>query len=202
MYKISGDEKMAAMEPAASRRKEQILDAATLCFSQKGFHRSSLAHIAAVAGMSPGHIYHYYKSKEDIVAAIVARERNESEQILTKAQSVGGDTSGAALFLCQLAQGLALHKDPARASLTMEILAEASRNPVIAEVVQRNNAELHQSLYQLLGDRCAKTRSKMEIIGALMSGLSIRALRNPQLDQDLDEEMLGRVIKFILSEES
>jgi hypothetical protein len=41
--------------------------------------------------------------------------------------------------------------------------------------------------------------SKIGIIGALMSDLSIRALRYSQLDQD--EETPGRVIKFILSEE-
>lgn len=178
-----------------------ILDAASLCFTQKGFHRSSLAQIASAAGMSPGHIYHYFKSKEAIVAAIVARERDEAELMLDNVRAVPGNTDGVALFIGQLAQGLAFHKDRARASLTMEILAEASRNPKIAQVVQRNNEELHESLYKLLGDGSAKTRSKMEIIGALMAGLSVRALRNPRLEQDLNESMLSRVVEFILIDE-
>ena len=56
----------------AKRRKEQVLVAAVECFKLQGFHKTSMSQISAAAGMSSGHIYHYFGSKEAIVEAIVA----------------------------------------------------------------------------------------------------------------------------------
>ncbi|WP_222862308.1 TetR/AcrR family transcriptional regulator [Zoogloea oleivorans] len=48
----------------AKRRKEQVLAAAADCVRREGFHRTSMSQISAAAGMSSGHIYHYFGSKE------------------------------------------------------------------------------------------------------------------------------------------
>src|ERR1700710_1816804 len=55
-------------------RCRQVLDAASVCFADEGFHGTSMARLAKAAGMSVGHIYHYFDSKEAIIAAIVQRE--------------------------------------------------------------------------------------------------------------------------------
>src|SRR5476649_2466882 len=55
-------------------RCRQVLDAASVCFAQEGFHGTSMARLAKAAGMSVGHIYHYFDGKEAIIAAIVQRE--------------------------------------------------------------------------------------------------------------------------------
>ena len=68
----------------ARRRKEQVLEAAADCFRREGFHRTSMSQISAAAGMSSGHIYHFFGSKEAIVEAIVARERSELELLIEK----------------------------------------------------------------------------------------------------------------------
>ena len=52
-----------------SRRRE-IVDAAMTCFSREGFHRTTMQDIVRETGLSAGAIYRYFKSKEDIVAAI------------------------------------------------------------------------------------------------------------------------------------
>lgn len=182
----------------ARRRKAQVLDAAAECFRERGFHRSSLAQIAAAAGMSPGHIYHYFKSKEEIVAAIVERERSDVKLLVDEAKATGADAD-IAFFVDQLARGVAWHNDTSRASLTMEILAEAARNPEIARVVQRNDADVRELLFALFQDRSPHIQSRLEIVGALMAGLSVRALRNPQLSEDLDLDMLRSVVRHLLT---
>jgi TetR/AcrR family transcriptional regulator, repressor for uid operon len=48
----------------AEARREQVLDAAAHCFRRHGYHGASMAEIAGAAAMSPGHIYHYFQSKE------------------------------------------------------------------------------------------------------------------------------------------
>lgn len=50
-------------------RRRQIIDAAYRCFARKGFHQATMRDIYAEAGLSPGAIYHYFKSKEEIIEA-------------------------------------------------------------------------------------------------------------------------------------
>src|SRR3954471_9400824 len=56
-------------------RRDEILVAAQSCFARSGFHQTSMADICAEAGMSPGNLYRYFRSKEEIIAAICERDR-------------------------------------------------------------------------------------------------------------------------------
>lgn len=183
----------------ARRRKAQVLDAAAECFRHKGFHRTSMLQISEAAGMSSGHIYHYFKSKEDIVVAIVKREKTTLDRLLLDELKLSSADDVPNAMINQATLSAHLHKDMVRASLMLEILAEAARNPKIADVMQRLDRELRTSLLTLLGDSSSQTQSRLEIIAALMDGLSVRAVRNPQLDKDLDLDMLRGVVKHLLS---
>ena len=48
-----------------SDRRDEILDAAERCFARSGFHQASMQEICTEAGMSPGNLYRYFRSKED-----------------------------------------------------------------------------------------------------------------------------------------
>ena len=50
-------------------RRQEIIDAAYRCFARKGFHQTTMRDIYAEAGLSPGAIYHYFDSKDDIIEA-------------------------------------------------------------------------------------------------------------------------------------
>src|SRR3954464_11109027 len=52
----------ANVQLAADRRSE-ILSAAQTCFARPGFHQTSMQEICAEAGMSPGNLYRYFRSK-------------------------------------------------------------------------------------------------------------------------------------------
>lgn len=60
-------------------RRNQILDAATAVFSEKGFHKATIRAIAQYAGIADGTIYNYFKNKTDLLIGILDR-LNESEQ--------------------------------------------------------------------------------------------------------------------------
>ncbi|MFF0493572.1 TetR/AcrR family transcriptional regulator [Nocardia sp. NPDC004068] len=54
------------------RRRRQILDAAQECFARKGFHATSMQDVFAESGLSAGAVYRYFKSKDDLIAALAA----------------------------------------------------------------------------------------------------------------------------------
>jgi AcrR family transcriptional regulator len=64
-------------ELVITARRNQILDAATQVFAQKGFHRATIKDIARVAGIADGTIYTYFASKTDVLLGILNR-LNES----------------------------------------------------------------------------------------------------------------------------
>ncbi|MBO0794238.1 MAG: TetR/AcrR family transcriptional regulator [Ktedonobacteraceae bacterium] len=62
---------MARKPKVVEDRREQILDAATRVFAHKGFIRATNKDIADEAGITPGLIYHYFESKEDVLKAVI-----------------------------------------------------------------------------------------------------------------------------------
>lgn len=69
---------MPKLKPDTQRaRRSHILDAAEACFARAGFHRTTMQHICTEAGVSPGALYVYFKSKEDLIAGIAERDRSE-----------------------------------------------------------------------------------------------------------------------------
>jgi AcrR family transcriptional regulator len=60
-----------ARTPQVKDRREQIVQAALRVFAQKGFDRATNQDIADEAGITPGLIYHYFKSKQDLLKAAI-----------------------------------------------------------------------------------------------------------------------------------
>src|SRR5882757_10769684 len=51
-------------------RRRELLDAAASVFARKGFHASRVGDIAEEAGVAHGLLYHYFRSKEDVLETI------------------------------------------------------------------------------------------------------------------------------------
>ena len=67
---------MARTPKMTEDRREQIIDAALRVFAEKGFAHATNSEIAREAGnMTPGLIYYYFKSKEDLLK-VVLQERS------------------------------------------------------------------------------------------------------------------------------
>ncbi len=56
-----------------AERRAQILDTAASVFAHHGFHQARIDDIVAASGLSKGAIYWYFKSKNDIIIAIIGR---------------------------------------------------------------------------------------------------------------------------------
>ena len=61
---------MAENSAALEDKRRQLLDAAVRVFARKGFHASRVGDIAEEAGVAHGLLYHYFKSKDQVLEAV------------------------------------------------------------------------------------------------------------------------------------
>lgn len=83
-------------------RREQILEAATKVFAEKGFRAARMQEVAATAGVANGTVYNYFASKDELLLALL-EELSEHEWC---AEQITELRSGAveAVFSQQLKQ--------------------------------------------------------------------------------------------------
>lgn len=75
------------------QRKEQILEAALLVFSRRGFNGATIPEIAREAGVAVGTIYNYYRNKRDLLVAITGKYIIEPFTRIINSQIAGGDAA-------------------------------------------------------------------------------------------------------------
>lgn len=123
-------------------RRQQIVDAARTRFAEVGFARTSMPDIVRASGLSTGAIYRYFKSKDEIVAAIC----EESSQALPEEL-----TAEAVRDFLEHIRTLAREEGHAR--LVAQIYAEAAVSASLAALVDRQLGELRAAVAALLPDR-------------------------------------------------
>src|SRR5262249_51364386 len=139
-------------------RRDEILAAAQTCFARSGFHQTSMQEICTQAGMSPGNLYRYFRSKEEIIAGIAERDRTEAAQQLA---SVGtGDFFDG---LAALAHHPLVESTIEEVSLCAEIMAESRRNPEVARIYQDMERDMRTRFIALLREAAARGEVRNDI---------------------------------------
>jgi TetR/AcrR family transcriptional repressor of uid operon len=196
----------ANMQLQADRRDE-ILAAAQTCFARAGFHQTSMQEICAEAGMSPGSLYRYFRSKEDIIAGIAERDRAETAQQFAALDSAGNFFDG----LATLAQHHLVERSVEEVALCAEIMAESRRNPAVARIYQDMEADVRARFIALL--RSAAERGEVRhdldfdgavtVLFALADGLSWRRAVEPSFNaKAVMPLVLGMVEQLLTSSTS
>lgn len=62
--------------------RENILEAADRLFYRHGYDHTSFADIADTVGISRGNFYHHFKTKDEILTAVISRRLAEKRQLL------------------------------------------------------------------------------------------------------------------------
>mgnify|MGYP002776897017 FL=1 len=140
-----------------------------------------------IAAMSVGVIYRYFANKEAIVETIVANDLAEMRAMFAEWESVPDDALLDTL-LDTLERAIEHKYTMDNAGLALEVLAEAARNPRVAAIVERADAQerdLGRSLYRRIspGRNQGQLEARGEIISMIFDGMMIRAISNPQTDR-------------------
>jgi len=123
-------------ESKLTPKAEQILQGAMQEFLEHGYADTSMARIAATAGVSKETLYSYFKSKENLFAAIVERIAHQHLQEVFASEPLPADPAER---LRQLAPKSLTPEnlDPARMNFYRLIVAESGRFPDLAEFYVR-----------------------------------------------------------------
>ena len=65
---------MARIAQDPEVRRKEILDAAEALFEEKGFQKTTISDIAKAMNVAQGMLYYYFKSKEELLGALVHRQ--------------------------------------------------------------------------------------------------------------------------------
>jgi AcrR family transcriptional regulator len=178
---------MPKLKPDTQRaRREHILDAAERCIARAGFHRSTMHDICAEAAISPGALYVYFSSKEDLIAGITERDRAKLAGEFAEVAKAP-DLMAA---LARLGEHYAIEEPKYKSVLAIEMGCEATRNPVVGEIYRSVDNFCLDSFKQLFARARAEgkiapeldTETIAQVIAVIGDGLFWRRAVDPNFD--------------------
>ncbi|MCB1521935.1 MAG: TetR/AcrR family transcriptional regulator [Hyphomicrobiaceae bacterium] len=148
-------------------RRERILDSAEICFARSGFHRCTMQDICREAGISPGALYVYFASKEDLIAGIAERDRGEFQsrfETLSDAQDI-------LEALAAIGEQYFVEEPRHKRLMCVEVGVESTRNPKVGEIFRAVDTHVHASFERLFERLTREGRIAPELDAPTLAGL-------------------------------
>lgn len=154
----------------AGERKNEILDVAGRLFAQKGYDSTSTNDILEEIGIARGTLYYHFKSKEDILDAMIDRMMG---QMLIQAKAVAGQK-----------------EVPVQRRLTMIIQALQIRggpgDEIMEQIHKPQNALMHQKIQNRL----------LTELNPLLTGLIEEGIAQGICQTDYPEEVVEMTLLY------
>lgn len=169
----------------SDERKKQILEAAATVFAKKGFADARMEDIAIEAGLSKATLYLYFKSKDDIIAAILDQFYNRGMQDLQMLQGYEGSISDLLLLLTRFF-GAEAEQMMSMLPIAFEFYALAARREDVRGFIKeyfRNYREGLAALVQMgieRGEfRAVDPNETAIVLSAIYEGLAVLEATDP-----------------------
>ena len=184
-------------------RRLHILDTALTCFIQQGFHQTSMRDIATAAGVSLGNLYNHFSGKEALIIEIAALEAAELQLLIEGLRTEPDAIAALDVFVRRY---LANCMQQETVVLTIEVMAEAVRNPPVAQHFADNRRHLAAALAHAL-QRAADTGSApgvwlaaeaAEAVLDIIEGAAFRTVLLPATAAPATVETVLRTVQALL----
>jgi AcrR family transcriptional regulator len=194
-------------KPTPEERRQAILEAAIGVFAQHGFDAATTDEIARAAGLSKGGLYWHFKSKDDILAAILMQL---FDQELSVFQGLAAAEGAVAPRLRQLvAQGIAdVLQLEQLLPVMLEFYALAARKSDVRQFLQKYYQRYHRLLAELFAQGFARGEfnhgtadaAAIALIG-LLEGLGLLWAITPELVRlaDQSEPALDLLLRGLMA---
>ena len=184
---------------AAGRRpgkRERLVGAATQLLHQQGTERTTLAEIAKAADVPPGNVYYYFKTKDDVIAAVIEGHAQQIRANLAaidaREPSPKGRLKALAMEFAGLSELIAEYGCPL-GSLCSELDKRAEGPDLKAEQLMRLPIEWAQEQFRSLGRADARDLALDFMARYEGSALLANTMRDPSL-MDSAAQRLGHWI--------
>jgi AcrR family transcriptional regulator len=175
---------MLTEHPTKPDTREKILQAAFTVLSRQGYENTSIKDIAEEAGVAQGLVHYYFKSKQQLVLAVL-------EFVCDKVEL---GTAGEAGALAAFEQTKAMLRDPESRdanALYIQLIGVGLHDPVInngvRQFVTTERVHIEELARQVLAEREQDARPAKGIAGvvwAAVLGIMIQGLVDPEFDTD------------------
>jgi transcriptional repressor BetI len=128
---------LAKAEAVKEIRRKQLIDATIRAIGRFGYASTTLTHVAGEAGLSPGIVNFYFKSKDQLLLATLEQIVEEYSAFWREALSKGKVAPAAGLEAMIEADFHASVCNPEKISIWYAFWAEAGNNPAYQGLVQR-----------------------------------------------------------------
>jgi TetR/AcrR family transcriptional repressor of bet genes len=142
-------------------RQRQLIDATISTIGRVGYSGTTLTHVAGAAGLSPGIVNFYFKSKDQLLAATLAQLAEEHESLwLAKIAAAGGSAEGGldAMIEADFDPSICT---PDKVVVWFAFWAEAQSRPLYRSVV----SELEERYFQQTHAFCAELIAEGGYVG-------------------------------------
>jgi AcrR family transcriptional regulator len=147
-------------------RKDQIIEAATRCFAEGGFHATSMADVIEASSLSAGSVYRYFKSKDELIEAILDRL---IEQVIGQLTQATGSTPLESIpASIQAAEQILSTPLGQMAQLLPQLWTEALRNEAVRQRAQ--------TLYRTLQDHFGGIARQAQQAGHLPASVDAQGM--------------------------
>jgi TetR/AcrR family transcriptional regulator, repressor for uid operon len=140
-------------EAGRAARRDQIIAAGTACFARSGYHTTTMADVAAQAGVSKGTPYLYFDSKQALFLALHEQWDCGAGQRVDAGIAALTDRQRQSprAVLGAVAAAIAAHvqAEAETCRVLMEARALAAHEPVIAAAVRAADEQMHGQLKEL-----------------------------------------------------
>lgn len=194
---------MPKLKPDTQRaRREHILDAAEICFARSGFHRCTMHDICKQAGISPGALYVYFSSKEDLIAGLAERDRGEFQN---RFASLDG-ASDIVTALQAIGEQYFIEEPVHKRLMCVEIGLESTRNAQVGEIFRSVDVQVANSFRHLFERLERESRiaegfdgqSVAAIVNVIGDGMMWRRAIDPQFEPEALLPTVARLIGMLL----
>ena len=168
-------------------RRQQIIDAAAACFARGGFHRTTMQDICGEAELSPGAVYRYFQSKEDIIQAMCSRGHEEDVETIREALKLNDTVAIMDELIRIFFAGV---EDREFCALMVELISEAKHNQPIGESVLAGWHSIFEPLSELVRraqehseiNPALDARAVTRVMLGVYQGLVLQNLLEPDMD--------------------
>ncbi|MFT7625151.1 MAG: AcrR family transcriptional regulator [Myxococcota bacterium] len=167
-----GGKPVKAKRPTRAERRRGIMMAAYRCFSETGYHGSTVDDICEAAGISKGTFYWYFSSKQQVFVDIIDGWADAVESQM-KAQFRTAMSSGSPWAAMTLALEREAKRSRAIVPVWLEFLTEAGRNEDARQVLANFHRRLRRVLTELMELGLPDTASTEEVEALASSALAM-----------------------------